>query len=443
MSEYTDKAEEKSQQHQNSINSAIDKLLSKVEAIEEAHSSFIPLAKERQKQRMEKCMVELEEGYSILKKKDQKYFGIQKVLNAAQQFSQTVHSELPSIIESSLFLGLFSAFDTFTGELLGAIYTKKPELFRKMNRTVSIADILEYNSFDELKVSVLQEEIETFRRKSYVEQFKDLENDFKITTLKGFKNWSYFVECSQRRNLMTHCDGIISEQYIKICEQEGYVFKTPVEIGKKLRLGDEYFAHSCELIIEVGLKLGQTLWRKIFPNEIEQADEHLNEVVYNHLRPGKWERAKTFSEFFIEQKNISNDLNRKIALVNRAIALKFGGENEKAVKVLSTVDWSATINEFKLAESVLLDRYDEAVCIMKKINKEGEIIKEESYYDWPLFMDFRESQEFLTSYREIYNKDFIEELQKRQVRQIEENQEEELSLLSNKPAVLISSSVLE
>lgn len=74
-------------------------------------------------------------------------------------------------------------------------------------------------------------------------------------------------------------------------------------------------------------------------------------------------------------------------------------------------------------------------------------ITEESYYDWPLFMDFRESQEFLTAYREIYNKDFIEELQKRtnniQVRQIEENQEEELEQLSNKLSVLISSSVLE
>ncbi|YAF95061.1 MAG: hypothetical protein AB3A66_21150 [Nodularia sp. CChRGM 3473] len=62
-------------------------------------------------------------------------------------------------------------------------------------------------------------------------------------------------------------------------------------------------------------------------------------------------------------------------------------------------------------------------------------------------MDFRESQEFLTAYREIYNKDFIEELQKRtnniQVRQIEENQEEELEQLSNKLSVLISSSVLE
>ncbi|PYK38830.1 MAG: hypothetical protein DME49_06310 [Verrucomicrobia bacterium] len=36
--------------------------------------------------------------------------------------------------------------------------------------------------------------------------------------------------------------------------------------------------------MEVGLKLGQTLWRKILPGELKDSDKSLNEQIYNLLQ---------------------------------------------------------------------------------------------------------------------------------------------------------------
>jgi hypothetical protein len=49
---------------------------------------------------------------------------------------------------------------------------------------------------------------------------------------------------------------------------------------------------------------------------------------------------------------------------------------------------------------------------MKKIGKEGELIKEQAYHTWPLFKAFRTSPQFLKTYEEVYGRPFIVELQK-------------------------------
>ncbi len=436
------KPKTRSVNHKHMIASAIDRFLSRTQAIEEAREVFIPLAIERREKQTTEVKCELEEALHCLSdQEDSSTIGIKKVINAVQKLERILHSDLVYPLESSLFMGLFSLFDAFIGELLTAIYIKKPELFEKMNRSVSLADILQHTSFEELKASILQLEIENFRRKSYVEQFNELENTFGLK-LKAFDNWSAFVECSQRRNLITHCDGIVSQQYIQVCKNEGYNFAESINVGDKLGLGNEYFVQSCELVMEVALKLGQTLWRKIFPSEIEEADKHLNALIYKHLRPETWCRAQTFGEFAVNQKNISNDLYQKIFTINYAISLKFGNKENEAVKLLKAVDWSATINDFKLAESVILGKYDDAANTMKKIGNKGEIIQESYYYIFPLFQDFRQSSQFLGAYKEIYGKDFTEELQKQadtiQAATPEEikEQEQELWVLSREDSIV-------
>ncbi|MCR4348161.1 MAG: hypothetical protein NUV55_13315 [Sulfuricaulis sp.] len=322
---------------------------------------------------------------------------------------------MPEVVETSLFLGMFSAYDAFTGNLIAEIYRLKPELFNVINRNVPVSEILQFDSFEALKESVLHDEIENFRRKSYVEQFEDMEKVFDLN-LKIFDRWPQFVECAQRRNLLTHCDGIVSEQYLQVCKREGYVFSSQIQIGDKLKLGGEYFLPSCELLMEVGLKLGQTLWRKLFPDQINKADSHLIQVTYDSLQREKWKLAQVFGEFAISQKRFSNDLNYKISIIDYAISLKFGGELESADSILKTVDWTAAIDEFKLAEAVLLHKYDFAAEIMNKIGKKGTLISEHAYHDWPLFSEFRATHQFLDAYERIYEYPFVDELKREAIK---------------------------
>lgn len=397
----------------NEIGEAITRFLHSARDIKWSCRIFIPQALDLMKSRYTDAKERIQKGESLLASSVavEQVHGIKQMQEAMRKVERLSYSRIPQVIESSLFLSLFSAFDVYTGELLSALYKRKPELFSRLNRKIELVDVLTANSIDELKRSVLEEEIETFRRKSYVEQFSELESTFGLT-LRAFDRWPEFVECAQRRNLLTHCGGIVSEQYRSVCISENYPEKDLPLVGEKLGLGSKYFLQRCELMIEVGLKLGQTLWRKVLPNELADADKHLHHTQYDALFSHNWERAKIFGEFAVSQHKVSSEIEKRLSIINYSIALKFSGDEAGAQKVLNKMDWSASINDFRLAEAVLQDRFEDAAALMVKIGKSGEMITEGSYHTWPLFHMFREKEEFMAAYEEVFGHPFVVELKR-------------------------------
>ncbi|WP_157770273.1 hypothetical protein [Methylomonas koyamae] len=412
----------------NAIPVAINALIHAVKDTEEAASLYIPVAIKIHNKRALKANQKFEEGSSLLdtEEKQSQALGMKYLLDAGRTFDRLENSRVPDIIEKSLFLNLFSDFDSFIGELVSCIFFKKPELFNSLGRQISVADILSFNDFDELKEKVLSDEIECLRRKSYVDQFTDIGKTFRVE-LKKFDRWSQFVELTQRRNLLMHCNGIVSEQYMTICKQEGYKFDSEIVVGSKLKIGKEYFISSINLILEVAVKLGHTLWRKVFPDELEEADDHLADVIYDFLHEEDWNKAICFGEYSNNLQNVSSDLRRKINIINLVIAYKMSGDNNKACEVLSSIDWSASLDDFKIAQAVLLDDFDGAKEFMIKIGKKGTLIKESAYHNFPLFKEFRSSEQFKSGYEEVFGYSFLSELKRKAEEKSDEENSEILS----------------
>lgn len=317
------------------------------------------------------------------------------------------------VLTRSLFIGLFSGYDAFIGKLFTAIYMRKPELFNGIQRTIPLTTVLSASSLDEIKRCVLEEELDTLRRKSYIDQFEALEKTFGLA-LRKFDQWPQFVECAQRRNILTHCDGKVTKQYVQICEAAGYRFNITPALGTDTEVDIGYFFESSELMMEVAVMLGHTLWRKVLPEETSEADRHLHGLTYNALALERWDRAKSLGAFGTSdavRKN-SSDLDDRIGLINYAIALKFGEEPQNARKLVESVDWSAARPELQLASFVLLDQHETAAELMRKIGKETDLIGAAAYYEWPLFRSFRESPEFLRAYAEVYGHSFIKDVKK-------------------------------
>lgn len=334
---------------------------------------------------------------------------VKMLVNLSRSASIEVSSHPTRALRSSLFLGVFSAFDAFMGEMLTAIYMKKGDLLNQIDHSMDFARILKFESFDELKLHVIREEIDSFRRDSYVKQFDNMKKIFDIE-LKRFRNWPLFVECSQRRNLITHNDGIVNAQYISQCEKEGYQVDPDIKVGENLRITTKYLLDSCDLINEVGLKLCQTLWRKQFPAELDSADEHLHSLTYHFLVVEDWKQASTFGEFAVGQRKHHEEKGKRISIINYAIALKNLGDNQKMTKLLSDTDWSASSADLRLAVSVLREDYNQSKNIMKEIGTSMESVTT-GYLTWPLFNSFRQESIFLETYEEVYGHPFINELE--------------------------------
>jgi hypothetical protein len=330
-----------------------------------------------------------------------------EVTSTLRTLQDAVANNAPAVIIRSLFLYMFSEFDVFSGALLNAIYVKNDKLLSGISRTVTLGDLLQYENLEAVKRALLDKEIETFRRDSYVEQFATIERKFGIS-LRKFKEWSEFVEVGQRRNIFTHNGGVVTDQYLLVCEAEGHKFAEKPALGRQLDLNVKYLLRALTLLSKVGIMLGFTLWSKVFPKEHTRIHTSLNEMVYKCLEGKRWKLVAELEDFVLSPPMYRNvaELDARMRRVNVAIGLKFSGRTDDAVRVLREVDWSASYRDFRLAIAVLEENYVEAINIMEAIGKSGEILKQSGYHTWPLFTKFRELPEFYAAYERIYGEPF-------------------------------------
>lgn len=373
--------------------------------------TFMHQAASRFVEELEKQKEILDENSRLLDDDEspEQIIAIKNVIGAQKKLDRLHNSELLKDLAVGHFLTLFATFDSFTGDLLTACYEKKPELYNSIDRTMSISEMLEYGNVDDIKKIILSSEIESFRRKSYLEQFQQLETRFGIK-LRKFKNWAKFVENGQRRNLFTHCNGKVSEQYLSICRANDCTIPEELKAGEILEISPKYLHEACNLIVEVIIKLGQSIWRKLLPDEIDKADSQLISIQYDFLSQADWPCAIMAGNFAISLPKHANTVNKIILTVNMIIALKSCELEEEANKLLDSMDWSALCNDFRLAEKVLREDYDAALKLMEKIGTKGDFVVEHFYHVWPLFSKFRETTQFLKGYKQVYGYDFSTKL---------------------------------
>ncbi|WP_174972304.1 hypothetical protein [Burkholderia contaminans] len=330
------------------------------------------------------------------------------LMEKMRQFDRINESKITRILSNSLFVGIFSQFDAFIGSLLKEIYYARPELFKGINKDISLKDLIDMGSIDAAKEYILEKEIDTFRRESYSEQFAILERKFSIKTLRKFPEWKIFIEMSQRRNLITHNDGIVNEQYRQIVKAEGFDEKKMPPIGKVLLVKPEYFMVTCVVLSAISAMLTHTLWRALLPDDIDREARCLTATVYDLLLHERYNIAIPIGKYSLASevtKGIS-EADIRVRVINLAIAYKNCNAMDEARVLLNSYDWSATPIDFKLARQVLCDDFPAAIASMHDIGKKGMFVEQMAYHDWPLFVDFRKRQDFRDAYLKIYGCEF-------------------------------------
>lgn len=395
------------------IASALSRFVHKVHDIEESAKNCIPQARKAYIKRAKEVQSTFLINQAIIESDcsaEEKLVAARNLRTMLRLARRLENDATIATLERSLFIGLFTCFDKFVGELIEGVYSTRTDLFKNIGAQFSVCEVLEYPSLDEFKAAVLEKEIETVRRKSYIEQFKEFEKRFAFETLTKFDSWPVFIEASQRRNLFTHCDGIISQQYLKMCKDAGYKLSADAVVGGQLDVGAQYFFNTCHVVMEVGVMLGHTVWRKMLPDERRQADSELNSLIYDYLHLGQFHKAAALCRFAQKMPKISEDLMDRLFTLNHAIAVRQINGVAAAKRILEKKDWSSVIYDFRLARAVLVEDYDSAKGFMLKIGKIGELIRDEAYHDWPLFKDFRETPQFLEGYEEVYGYKYLSKL---------------------------------
>jgi predicted house-cleaning noncanonical NTP pyrophosphatase (MazG superfamily) len=315
---------------------------------------------------------------------------------------QSVGQKLPEW----LLIGLVSQYDFFISRLLAAIYEKCPEILNDSSKQISFSELSRFNSVETAKNYMMNREIENFLRDSHQEQIRRLEVILSIPLTKNLEIWPSFVEIFERRNLLTHTDGAVSEQYLKICAGVG-VDCSGLVIGERLAVSRTYLLTSARIMREFAVKLTQVAWRKLSGKNFgADSDNFLLRHVYSTILEERYKEAEELCEFSKSVlKTFSSVSIQLMMIVNHANALALQGKAEAAENKLQEHDWSA--NEPKYRLSVAAVRKDiSSVCrLMRQIGKDGEV-KASEYQEWPVFKNVNKLPEFRSTFKDIFGSEF-------------------------------------
>lgn len=317
------------------------------------------------------------------------------------------------LLPVNFIVSFVSQFDAFIGGLIRTMFYVKSEMLNSCEKNILFSELLTFKSIEEAKEYIIEKEVESVIRESHLKQFKWLEGKLNITLRKDLPSFNDFIEITERRNLFVHCNGVVSRQYIENCKENGVENIEKIELGQQLKVDPKYFSKCYSILLEIGVKLGHVLWRKLQPEQIEDADSHLNNICYDLLIKGHYKLALNLLSFATDTlKKHSDQEMICIFTINKALAYYLSGKKEEAKKILVKQDWSATSDKFKLANAILLEDIKVAIELMHSIGNSNKHITKNAYREWPLFKEFRAKEPFKEAYREIFKEDFIYEEKK-------------------------------
>ena len=179
-----------------------------------------------------------------------------------------------------------------------------------------------------------------------------------------------------------------------------------IKVGTKLSADPQYFQKCYSILLEIAVKLGQVIWRKLKPEDLEKADKHLNDICYHLLVKEDYDLAFKLLVFGTEilKKHSSQEI-LCIMTINKALACYLANKKEESNNIIDKFDWSATNDVFKLAVAVLKEDYTKAIVHMRILGRTHEYLNKNSYREWPLFKKFRKTKEFTQTYQEIFGEE--------------------------------------
>ena len=305
-------------------------------------------------------------------------------------------------------VSLVSQYDDYLGKLIRQIFEVRPEILNSSEKTFNFSDLASFEDMDEAKEYIIEKEIESVLRESHLKHFNWLENKLDIPLRKDLPSFLDFIEITERRNLFVHTNGVVSRQYLSVCKKNCPKLVKDINVGDKLDANAEYLIKSQQVILEIGIKLGHVMWRKLMPDDLENADAHLIEICYDLLQSGDFKLAQNLLHFSTNIiKKHSSDEVLSMQVINHALSYYLTGDKKKSRQILKSKDWSASNDKFLLAVEVLNDNFERAKKIMHSIGPNNTHITKEAYREWPLFNSFRESDEFLSAYEEIFEEEFV------------------------------------
>lgn len=388
---------------------SLTRFLTDLECLRDLYLQVVPILEETDKERRSKAKA-LISKYAKPDPSDLTKIIAELPTEENKIFIETIRKieRASTLFRCNLLVSVVARYEEYFAEQLRLTLSLHPERFASSDKSMPYREIATWGGNIEPIEIIVSREVDDIMRTSAEDQLKHIDKELKLGLFIGFPDIAMCIEACERRNLYAHTGGVVSRLYLDKLKGIGYKWKDGKgpDAGVRIGVNEEYFDRTVDVFTILGVRLTQGILRRSFPEEKELADDQLLEVGFSKLESEHYGLAERIFDFALEvpDKFTASDLNRKIFLVNRCIALYYQNRKEDMDKILGSVDWGAMHPKFVLAVHVLREQWADAVSLMHKAD-----LSEREFVNWPLFRAFRKTEGFRLRFKELFGKEITYE----------------------------------
>lgn len=289
----------------------------------------------------------------------------------------------PRMFEA-LLTTLVSDFEVFVGDLMRLLGKADPSPLMGDTATFTWREVSRHESIESFRDTVVEARIGTVLRGSMLDWMGHLERTHKVKLPNCLQN-AEFAEVFERRNLIVHAGGVVSDAYRQKFGGSGQ----RLEKGGRLRVSKDYLDKSADLLFEVAYCLIVNSGKKISDNENYSWLE--GELVNIPFRLLQIDRADLVSRVCGNYLEAPFDVAERqiIMKVNFWLGMKLAGKFEQCREDVEEWQVSMLKPMYRFAKLSLLDRVGDALQLGKEMRASGEFPMHH-WLTWPLVAKVRE-----------------------------------------------------
>lgn len=305
--------------------------------------------------------------------------------------------EQPQILSESTLMMLLIKFEETISRLFKYVMLKYPEAYLK-DKSITYSEILAIQSeIKVIKSFFVEKEVEEIMRQPLGDWFHILEQKHKASFMFDNKEFDMFKEIYYRRNLVVHNQGKVNDVYIKNVKEE---FRKDIRKGEVLTVDKKYLLESFEIT--------QTILYGLFwgIRKLSKDKAQLEQIMFNigflHMLNGQWNLSE-FIYNLLKQDEDQAEASKLCNKINYWISIKNLNRMDEIICDIEKFDVSAMQGQFKAAKYALLNKHEEVSNILDEILGSG--LQTFEVERWPLFIQYRESNEY-HEFREKHKEKF-------------------------------------
>ncbi|WP_432025231.1 hypothetical protein [Streptomyces sp. 1222.5] len=292
---------------------------------------------------------------------------------ASQMLSMHAPRRRTGVILSSLLTSAVGDFEVLFSQMVGMYFALRPQALSSRELQFSWEDIRQFDSIEELRSFHADRQVEQLMWKGFDDWMDWLEKKMKIKLSDVALDSDAVAEVFQRRHIIVHNGGRVSRQYL--LKAPG-VSPKPA-IGVKLTVNKGYLEKALDQLFTLGTLLASSVFFKLATGEgvRGQGEIWLTSLTHNMLLNNRWEPALRIAN--AGSSLFRTDAGRLAMRLNSwAAKKKIHGVNSIKAEV-ERWDTSALRDDYRMSRLALLDDFDGAWEIAKKLLMAGDMTRQE------------------------------------------------------------------